>query len=250
MSSTAAPITAEFPLELTIVMPCLNEAETLATCIDKANAALRENGISGEVVVADNGSTDGSQQIAHDHGARLIPVPIRGYGAALNAGILASAQQVRSDGRRRRQLRLRARSALPRRAPQRRRTRHGQSLPRRHRPRRDATAAQVSRQPRAQLPRPLALSHAHRRLPLRHPRLLRRRLQTPRSPHYRHGVRQRDGRQIRAARPAHGRGPDHAQERRPQPPAAPPHMARRLASSALSADVLAALALPLSPASR
>lgn len=90
MSSTATSATFESPLELTIVMPCLNEAETLATCIDKANAALRSNGIAGEVVVADNGSTDGSQQIAQDHGARLVPVPIRGYGAALNAGILAA----------------------------------------------------------------------------------------------------------------------------------------------------------------
>ncbi len=89
MSSTASS-TFESPLELTIVMPCLNEAETLATCIDKANAALRNNDIAGEVVVADNGSTDGSQQIAQEHGARLVPVPIRGYGAALNAGILAA----------------------------------------------------------------------------------------------------------------------------------------------------------------
>jgi glycosyltransferase involved in cell wall biosynthesis len=77
-------------VELTVVMPCLNEAETLATCIDKAHAALRANSIAGEVVIADNGSTDGSQQIARDHGARLIPVPIRGYGAALNTGILAA----------------------------------------------------------------------------------------------------------------------------------------------------------------
>ncbi len=90
MSSTASSSTAESPLELTIVMPCLNEAETLAICIDKAHAALRDNGIAGEVVVADNGSTDGSQQIAHDHGARLVPVPIRGYGAALNAGVHAA----------------------------------------------------------------------------------------------------------------------------------------------------------------
>jgi glycosyltransferase involved in cell wall biosynthesis len=90
--SSSAPLTeaAASSLELTIVMPCLNEAETLATCIDKARAALRDNNISGEVIVADNGSTDGSQQIAIDHGARLIPVPIRGYGAALNAGILAA----------------------------------------------------------------------------------------------------------------------------------------------------------------
>lgn len=77
-------------LELTVVMPCLNEAETLAVCIDKAHAALRDNGIAGEVVIADNGSTDGSQQIAHDHGARVVPVPMRGYGAALNAGITAA----------------------------------------------------------------------------------------------------------------------------------------------------------------
>jgi glycosyltransferase involved in cell wall biosynthesis len=77
-------------LELTVVMPCLNEAETLAVCVDKAQAALRENGIAGEVVVADNGSTDGSQAIALEHGARVVPVPVRGYGAALNAGILAA----------------------------------------------------------------------------------------------------------------------------------------------------------------
>jgi glycosyltransferase involved in cell wall biosynthesis len=81
------------PVELTIVMPCLNEAETLAVCVDKALAALRENDIVGEVVVADNGSTDGSQQIAIDHGARVVPVPVRGYGAALNAGITAARGQ-------------------------------------------------------------------------------------------------------------------------------------------------------------
>ncbi|MEZ2345977.1 glycosyltransferase family 2 protein [Terriglobus sp. RCC_193] len=88
MSSQEAAHTGS--LELTVVMPCLNEAETLAVCVDKAIAALRENNIAGEVVVADNGSTDGSQQIATDHGARVVNVPIRGYGAALNAGILAA----------------------------------------------------------------------------------------------------------------------------------------------------------------
>lgn len=76
--------------ELTVVMPCLNEAETLAICVDKAVAALRDNGIAGEVVVADNGSTDGSQEIAEAHGARVVHVPIRGYGAALAAGITAA----------------------------------------------------------------------------------------------------------------------------------------------------------------
>lgn len=88
MSSQEAAHTGS--LELTVVMPCLNEAETLAICVDKAMAALRENNIAGEVVVADNGSTDGSQQIATDHGARVVNVPIRGYGAALNAGIFAA----------------------------------------------------------------------------------------------------------------------------------------------------------------
>src|SRR6201996_6204572 len=77
-------------LLVTILMPCLNEAETLAFCVRQAVAALRDNNIAGEVVVADNGSTDGSQQIATDEGARVVPVPVRGYGAALMAGIEAA----------------------------------------------------------------------------------------------------------------------------------------------------------------
>jgi len=90
MESAAASGAVAAPVELTVVMPCLNEAETLAVCVDKALAALAANGIAGEVVVADNGSTDGSQAIATEHGARVVPVPVRGYGAALNAGILAA----------------------------------------------------------------------------------------------------------------------------------------------------------------
>ena len=73
--------------ELTILMPCLNEAETLATCITKARGWLEANGADGEVLIADNGSTDGSQSIAVAHGARVVDVPVRGYGAALQAGI-------------------------------------------------------------------------------------------------------------------------------------------------------------------
>ncbi len=83
-------LTNDAPIELSVVMPCLNEAETLAVCVDKALAALAENHIAGEVIVADNGSTDGSQSIATAHGARVVPVPLRGYGAALNAGIQAA----------------------------------------------------------------------------------------------------------------------------------------------------------------
>ena len=78
------------PLELTILMPCLNEAETLAICIDKAQAFLARSGIAGEVVIADNGSTDGSQAIAVAHGARVVPIAARGYGSALIGGIQAA----------------------------------------------------------------------------------------------------------------------------------------------------------------
>jgi glycosyltransferase involved in cell wall biosynthesis len=77
-------------LELSIVMPCLNEAETLAICIDKAQGYLARSGVAGEVVIADNGSTDGSQQIAIDHGARVVPVGAKGYGNALMGGIVAA----------------------------------------------------------------------------------------------------------------------------------------------------------------
>lgn len=68
--------------ELSIIMPCLNEAETLGTCIEKAKRFLASSGVQGEVVIGDNGSTDGSQKIATDLGARVVSVPIRGYGAA------------------------------------------------------------------------------------------------------------------------------------------------------------------------
>ncbi|MDX2080422.1 MAG: glycosyltransferase family 2 protein [Terrimicrobiaceae bacterium] len=74
-------------IELSIVMPCLNEARTLPVCVEKAQRYLRESGVSGEIIVADNGSTDGSIEIAERLGARVVPVPIKGYGAALSEGI-------------------------------------------------------------------------------------------------------------------------------------------------------------------
>lgn len=77
-------------LELSILMPCLNEARTLGTCIKKAQAFLKQNGVSGEIIVADNGSTDGSIEIAENLGARLVKAPVRGYGAALAAGITSA----------------------------------------------------------------------------------------------------------------------------------------------------------------
>lgn len=75
---------------LSIVMPCLNEAETLAVCIAKAREGLRKAGVPGEIVIADNGSTDGSIQIARDAGARVEPIARKGYGNALRGGIAAA----------------------------------------------------------------------------------------------------------------------------------------------------------------
>lgn len=77
-------------LELSVVIPCLNEADTIGVCVEKAQRALRENGIAGEIVVADNGSTDGSQNIAISKGARVIGVAAKGYGNALMGGIAAA----------------------------------------------------------------------------------------------------------------------------------------------------------------
>lgn len=79
--------------ELTILMPCLNEAETLAVCIDKAMKFLQRQNINGEVLIADNGSTDNSQRIAAELGARVIKVDTKGYGAALMGGIEAARGQ-------------------------------------------------------------------------------------------------------------------------------------------------------------
>jgi glycosyltransferase involved in cell wall biosynthesis len=77
-------------LELTILMPCLNEAETLETCVRKARGYLERSGVRGEVLIADNGSTDGSQDLARSAGARVVDIPARGYGAALLGGIAAA----------------------------------------------------------------------------------------------------------------------------------------------------------------
>src|SRR6266850_1462692 len=77
--------------ELTVLMPCLNEAETLGTCIGKAKASIKSLGLNGEVLIADNGSTDGSQDIARGLGARVVNVERKGYGNALMRGI-ATAQ--------------------------------------------------------------------------------------------------------------------------------------------------------------
>lgn len=78
------------PVELTILMPCLNEAETLASCIKKAQTGIARAGVRGEVLVADNGSTDGSAEMAEKLGARVVHVKEKGYGSALRGGIEAA----------------------------------------------------------------------------------------------------------------------------------------------------------------
>jgi glycosyltransferase involved in cell wall biosynthesis len=83
-------MTESSPIELSVVIPCLNEADTLEACIRKAQQALHEHAIPGEVIVADNGSVDASRDIARRLGARVIDVPSRGYGAALMGGIAAA----------------------------------------------------------------------------------------------------------------------------------------------------------------
>jgi hypothetical protein len=77
-------------VELSIVMPCLNEAATVAGCVTQAREAIARYGIRGEVIVADNGSTDGSRELAAAAGARVVPVPVRGYGSALLTGIASA----------------------------------------------------------------------------------------------------------------------------------------------------------------
>ena len=82
--------THDGPVELTILMPCLNEALTVQSCVRKAHAYLQRSGIRGEVLIADNGSTDGSQELARSAGARVVDVHRKGYGAALTGGIEAA----------------------------------------------------------------------------------------------------------------------------------------------------------------
>ena len=88
MTASEHPLSS--PLELTVVIPCLNEALTLESCVREGLEAMIAASISGEVIVADNGSTDGSQEIALKCGARVVPVSIKGYGYALRGGIEAA----------------------------------------------------------------------------------------------------------------------------------------------------------------
>lgn len=87
---SVGPAAASEQVEVSVVMPCLNERLTLEACIAKAQGFFARHGVAGEVIVADNGSTDGSQALAQSLGARVVPVHQRGYGAALGGGFAAA----------------------------------------------------------------------------------------------------------------------------------------------------------------
>ena len=106
-------------MDLSIVMPCLNEAETLATCIRKALIGIEQAGVPGEIIIADNGSSDGSQDIALAEGARVVAVERKGYGNALRGGIRCCHRQMDPHGRRGRQLRFLKHRTLRRKTPRR-----------------------------------------------------------------------------------------------------------------------------------
>src|SRR5229473_8713355 len=91
--TTSMRAQADDNIELSVVMPCLDESATVGSCVKKALGAMEQLGIRGEVIVADNGSTDGSQRIAAEHGAMVVPVQLRGYGSALHGGIEAARGQ-------------------------------------------------------------------------------------------------------------------------------------------------------------
>src|ERR1700751_1702410 len=90
MTMQLATNVATETVDVSVVIPCLNEANSLRICIEKANKAFQDARLRGEVVVADNGSTGRSLEIAQTAGARVIPVAQRGYGSALKAGIRAA----------------------------------------------------------------------------------------------------------------------------------------------------------------
>src|SRR5262245_7187246 len=90
LDAPRVPTTQDDACEISVVMPCLNEARTVGICVAKAKRCLEQLGVRGEVIVSDNGSTDGSQDLARAAGARVVPAEQRGYGAALQAGIAAA----------------------------------------------------------------------------------------------------------------------------------------------------------------
>ena len=136
-------------VELTVLLPCLDEMETIEICIDKAMSFLARSGVSGEVLVADNGSVDGSQQLAAAKGARVVSVGERGYGSALRHGIQAARGRYIVMGDADDSYDLSGSGTLRSKTSRWVRCCYGQSIPRRDRCRCNAIPPSLPRQPGA-----------------------------------------------------------------------------------------------------
>ena len=230
-------------LEVSILMPCLNEAETIGRCVDRARESIAQLDLRAEILVADNGSTDGSQQIALAHGAKVVTVDEPGYGAAIRGGVAASSGRYIIMGDADESYDF---AEIP---PILERLRVGDDLVMGNRfaggieKGCDAVVASLDRESRALHDGADLLLLACAGLPLRAARVQRRRVSPHASQHHRHGVRERDRRQGVAGEHEGQRGSDLAAQGWPQPAAAPAHMARRLETSALPAAVLSAVAV-------
>ncbi len=201
-SGAAAP-------ELTILMPCLNEAETVATCVRKAREFLERTGIVGEVLVADNGSRDGSVELARQAGARVVRIVQKGYGSALLGGIRAAHGRFVIMGDADDSYDFSAARFLHRAATCRKQPGRRAQISRRHPCRRDAGAASVSGKPVTELRRALVLLLAFGRFSLRLAWRGPHRAPATRPELTGNGVRERNDRQGDVGRLAHRRGPHH-----------------------------------------
>ena len=233
---TKPPISADAddrhaPL-VSVVIPCLNEAENIEVCVAAALGALRDGAISGEVLVVDNASEDDSAALAAAAGARVVlraPARLR---QRLSRRLRGGERQVHRDGRRRPDVRLQRDPPLRRRAERRRGAGdgrpHGQ-----HPARRDAVAASLHRQPAALGAAELLLPHGRQGRPLRHAGAAPRRAAPSGPAHDRHGVRLGDGDPRLQGAPEDRRVPDRIPPARGRIEAV--ELPRRLAPSALPA---------------
>ena len=237
LAPTSAPpsspesIDAELPL-VSVVIPCLNEAENIEACVTAALEAIVRMGVHGEVVVADNNSEDDSARLAERRGrARRRRAQAR-LRQRLPGGLRRVARSLHRDGRRRPDVRLQGDPALRRRAGGGRRAGdrrpHGQ-----HPAGRDAVAAPLHRQPDPDGAAEPVLPHRHQRRALRHARAAPRRAAAPGSAHDRHGVRLRDGHPRLQGEPQDRGVPDRIPPARRREQAV--ELPRRLAPSALPA---------------
>ena len=214
-------------VELTVLLPCLNEAETLAKCIAKAQVAIQKHELHAEILISDNGSTDGSQEIAERAGARVIHVPERGYGAALIAGVAAArgTYVIMADSddsydlsslmdflaKLQRGLRLG----------------HRKPIPGRNCRGRDAIPASLSRNSSSNVSFPHVFSYALWRCELRHARIPPGRGPAAGLALPRHGIRERNAGEVFVVWIADGRGSHDARARSEQQ--RKPHLCRTLA---------------------